>query len=153
MTARPSLADLARDHAARRLNRKRRNAALRAAGYDPDGPDGDLYRDAFALACQAERVAEVAVAEGRLAAVTFLWDLPAEEWPAWVAAGCGDLAFGEYTQRLETVRAGLEAAGCRVVLVRATVAEVLSRLASLNLPNDPAGRAAAVGLIGTERHG
>lgn len=39
-----------------------------------------------------------------------------------------------------------------MVLVRATVADVLAHLAALNLPNDPAGRAAAVGLIGTERH-
>lgn len=40
----PTLAELAQLHSSQRLNRKKRNKALREAGYDPDGEDGHVYR-------------------------------------------------------------------------------------------------------------
>lgn len=42
---RPTLAELAAQHSAQRLPQKKRNRALRAHGYDPDGMDGKIYRD------------------------------------------------------------------------------------------------------------
>lgn len=42
-----TLRGLAMKHAKNRWNKKRRNADLRASGYDPDGKDGKEYRDIF----------------------------------------------------------------------------------------------------------
>jgi hypothetical protein len=41
----PSLEQLALLHSQQRLNRKKRNKALREHGYDPDGEDGHVYRE------------------------------------------------------------------------------------------------------------
>ncbi len=62
---RPSLNELAHQHASRRWPKKKRNADLRRHGYDPDGADGEIYRDAFARACQTDRMARFAAEESR----------------------------------------------------------------------------------------
>ena len=49
----PTLEELAAQHAARRLPQKKRNQELRAHGYDPDGEEGKVYRKLL-----RERIAE-----------------------------------------------------------------------------------------------
>lgn len=148
---RPSLAELAARHAAARWPKKKRNADLRRHGYDPDGEHGAIYRDAFHRAWQSGRMADFAGEMAAGADVTCLWDVSEKEWPAWVDAGCGDMPLSEYRERLAIVRRQIESAGGRVVLVRATVAGVLARIAELGMRNDSAGRAAAIGLLGMEK--
>lgn len=146
--SKPSLNELAHQHASRRWPKKKRNADLRRHGYDPDGADGALYRDAFARACQTDRMARFAADESREADVTCLWDVPASEWPEWVAQGCGDMPLTEYRERLAVVRSQIEATGGCVIMVPATVAEVLRTIRELGMQNDQQGRSAAVGMIG-----
>lgn len=148
MHEKPSLAELAARHAARRWPKKKRNADLRRWGYEPDGAHGATYRAAFAQACQTDRLARATADMGAEASVTFLWDVPAAEWPEWIAQGCGDLPLTEYRQRLAAVRARIESQGGAVVMASATVADVLATIAELGLANDPAGRAAALAILG-----
>lgn len=141
--------ELAKFHAERRLNRKRRNAELRRLGIDPDGPEGSAYRRAFEEACRSLQMGEFAADMSRGANITYLW-LPTEsEHAAWIEAGCGDMPREEYTERLRTVKKQIEAIGGIVRLISPTVAQVLRAIEKIGLKNDPEGRAAAVGLIGT----
>lgn len=149
---RPSLTELAHQHALRRWPRKKRNADLRRHGYDPDGADGELYRDAFHRACQSAEMGDYAAGMAETAHVTYLWEVPDDQWPEWIAQGCGDMPLSEYRERLALVTRQIEASGGRVGTVAATVAEVLATVAELGMQNDPAGRAAAIGTIGA-KHG
>lgn len=151
MSKRPSLNDLAAQHAQKHWPKKKRNAELRRWGYDPDGEHGLIYRSAFQRACQTERMADFSADLAEEAHVTFLWDVPDEQWREWIAQGCGDLPLSEYRERLAIVRARIESQGGVVVMVPATVAEVLKVIDDLALANDPQGRSAAIGLIGSRR--
>jgi len=90
------------------------------------------------------RIGRYAARLGRQCDVTVLWEPPKEDWPNWLAAGCGDLSREEYLARLATVERELAAAGVTSVRLRATTTEVLDELKSLGLTNDPSGRSAAV---------
>jgi broad specificity phosphatase PhoE len=83
--------------------------------------------------------------------VVTLWDLAETEHPAWIAEGCGDVTFAEYQQRIHAARQEFERHGHRVVLVSATVREVLDALADCDLPNTPDGRAAAIAFLQARR--
>ncbi len=146
--SRPSLLELAARHAELRWSRKKRNADLRINGYDPDGPDGTVYRQHFERECQAQRMAEFAAETAQAASVTYLWDVPAAEWPAWTDSVREDLPIESYRRRLGVVQRQIEANGGIVVMVPATVADVLAMVAELGMGNNPAGRAAAIGVIG-----
>jgi hypothetical protein len=143
--AEPSLIELAAVHAKRRWTKKRRNADLRRCGYNPDGPDGKLYRAHFERMC---RMADVIAGMSKETDITYLWDVPDEEWRAWIASGCGDMSLSEYRERLAIVCRQIESADGVVTMVPATVADVLRVISELGMNNDPQGRAAAVGIIG-----
>jgi hypothetical protein len=159
---RPSLADLARRHANRRLSKKRRNAELRELGYDLNGPDGIEYRRLLTAAMENRRYARFVgqtVEEevlGEMAGppdLVFLWEVPAAEHAAWLAAGFGAMPRDEYLRRVYAVQAQLQRQGLRVELLPATVAEVEAALAELGQPNTPEGRSAALNLVGLRRIG
>lgn len=143
---RPSLADLAHRHARNRVPKKKRNADLRRLGYDPDGPDGESYRRFFHAACLNASMAAFAAdkAESTGAECVVLWEPPADDWSAWLAAGCGELSREDYLDRLATIERQLAAAGRTSVRLHATTADVLAELDRLGMANDPGGRAAAI---------
>lgn len=142
------ISELARDHAERRLNRKRRNAELRARGIDLDGPDGAVYRHAFEEACRSLQMGAFAADMSRGANITYLWQVSADQHAAWIESGFGDMPHAEYLERIRTVKNEIESIGGAVRLIAPTVAEVLNTIEELGLKNDPQGRAAAVGWLG-----
>lgn len=85
-----------------------------------------------------------------MADIVYLWDVPDEEWPAFCGHGCGDVSLAEYRARVDAARQEAETAGAKVLVVRATVAEVLAKIAELGLRNNPQGRAGAIGAIAME---
>lgn len=149
------LKKLAAEHAARRLTRKDRNRELRAAGANPEGTDGAIYRAAFDAAVADSRfarsvknVVETEIVEhSQRPDVIVLWRFPADDWPEWIRIGWGNCSLRSYLARLENVAVELRDAGQTVVVCHATLAEVLAKIREQNLPTDSSGRAAAVSLI------
>ena len=151
MTDRPTLLELAQRHAAAGFSRKTSNADLRRHGYDPDGADGRHYRAHFTRLKTAANIAATAADLSAGVQVTCLWDLPAEEWPEWIRTGCGSVSLTEYRERIAAVRRAIEDSGGTVILVSATVADVLAEIEKQGLLNDTQGRAAAIASLGTKR--
>jgi hypothetical protein len=137
-------------HAASGASRKTRNADLRRRGIDPDGADGEAYRRFFEAAKTGRFVAkiaeEMAASNGRPNHV-ILWDLPQEEFSAWVERCQGGGTWEDYQRKLHAAIENIEAAGIPVITIRPTVAEILATIAAGGLKNDAAGRAAAIGMI------
>lgn len=84
--------------------------------------------------------------------VVTLWDFPESEHPAFIAEGCGCVTFTEYQKRIADARQEFELRGIQVVLVPATVAELLETLADCDLDNTPDGRAAAIAFLWARRN-
>lgn len=76
--------------------------------------------------------------------MVLLWEVSAEDHPAWLAAGCGDLPLDEYRERLDQVEALARSEGRRTIRVEATTEKMLEALAEEGLPNDPEGRSIAL---------
>lgn len=75
-----------------------------------------------------------------------LWDLPASEWDAYVAAGfagAGD-DHRAYQARIDAAVAAALTDGHQVIRVRATVEHVVRVMGERRLPAGPAGRAEAI---------
>ena len=131
-----SLADLAALHADRRLTKKERNAELRQHGYNPDGDDGLVYRSAFRRAMIA----------GHGPSKVLLWEWPEKDHAAWQELTGDAMSLADYRNLLAAVQADQERVGLTVERVRISVSEMRERLARHGLPNEPGGRAAALGM-------
>lgn len=154
---RPTLEQLAAEHARHRFTKKRRNADLRQHGYDPDGNDGHEYRLLFnreVERCRSEAIAHQAVDlahEGHATQIV-LWIFPPEDHAAWTDAGMGDVTYQEYLARVAAVEREAHTAGIRTVHLHATFADMLAELDRRRLPNDPNGRAAVAAFLAVERN-
>lgn len=81
--------------------------------------------------------------------VVALWDLQEADHADAFLQGLCTVTFAEYSARLKTVVGRLTAQGAKVELVRATPAEVIRVMEEHDLPKDPGGSAAAIGLLFT----
>ena len=80
-----------------------------------------------------------------------LWRFPDDQYTEAVIDGVCSVTLAEYRRRLAGATAEFQRHGVPVVMVNATVAEVLDALARHDLPNTPNGRAAAVAFLFSER--
>lgn len=80
-----------------------------------------------------------------------LWDLQPDQWLEWIAAGLGTIDYQTYRQRIVAAAATLREQGLPVVLVHASVEEVLRRLDQLGLGRGPAAVAAVIAMLGVEQ--
>ena len=81
-----------------------------------------------------------------------LWEFRAEEFAAWkelTGDGCPD--YRTYMDMLVAVQADQERQGRFVVRVHCSVAKMFRELSVRDLPNNPAGRAAVIGLLAAEK--
>ena len=76
-----------------------------------------------------------------------LWDLPKEEHPAYVNAGCGEETYEQYSFMLEREREYARTVGRQVVLMRLTVADILAELKRIGLPCTPSAVSLALRVI------
>jgi hypothetical protein len=82
-----------------------------------------------------------------------LWQLTPAEHRSWVLAGCGTGTEPEYSAVLARAKELAVATGRRVVMFRATVAEVLAQVRSMGLrPSAPTLEFALSVLHGKKRH-
>lgn len=76
-----------------------------------------------------------------------LWDLDEETHTDAVCAGLCKVTLTQYRQRVSDAKESCRRKGIRVVMVRASVDQVLQTIAADQLPEGSAGQAAAIGLI------
>ena len=79
-----------------------------------------------------------------------LWQFPDEQHVEAVIEGVCQCTLREYHARLAAAVAEFTRQGVPVVIVRASVRELLNMLAKHNLPLTPDGQAAAIGLLASE---
>jgi hypothetical protein len=134
------------------------DAILRAIAHAPDSDaiqiaaarmEADPTGERQAAARLNEQIAQWAVGQADQQAVgqVVLWEFPAADHAAWLAAGMGDVSLDEYRQRLDHVETLLLAQGHRVRRCTASVAAMLDCLAAHGLANDAQGRAAAAAML------
>ena len=79
-----------------------------------------------------------------------LWQFPDDEHVAAVVEGLCSCTLREYGKRLAGAIAEFERQGVPVVIVQATVAQMLDALRRHDLPLTPDGQAAAIGFLASE---
>jgi len=153
MADRLSLEALARMHARQLWRHKSdRNAELRLHGYDPNSAEGIEYRRLLEEACVTHRIAEF-ITQVQVGDSTFVWEIMQKDWPDWNKKNSWTMNWELLQQFLKEAIHRIHAGGGHPVMIRATVAEVVSEINALGLRYDSAGRAAAIAMIGARQMG